>query len=309
MTEAELVAGVAPLLGEAEAHAASASPEPIDALAFATDAASEAALAAGLAHLSNAQAWGGGLRAGVEVLRQGETAPLVFVDLDGEAHPAGTLYELAAVCEEETAVMAFGTDATAAYCRAVLLAGVAEYLVKPLDPAEVREESAMNVRVSSFAAELPPAPSARRGAVSGGVGFAQALIPGEQLLAAVALEKPLADRVHSSWIGDVGQALGRPIRCFRAELPKRHPMHGIAPGLCSHREGHGGRNAGRAPVRCALASVRAAAIGSPPGRTGAGRGRERASAQGREGARRRALRIWRRCDGYDFAFPSGRGLR
>ena len=142
MTEAGLAAGAAPPGGETEAHAASASPDPIDALAFATDAASEAALTAGLAHLANPQAWGGGLRAGIEVLRQGETAPLVFVDLDGETYPAGALYQLAAVCEEGTAVVAFGTDATAAYCRAVLLAGVAEYLVKPLDPAMVREAAA-----------------------------------------------------------------------------------------------------------------------------------------------------------------------
>lgn len=142
MTEAGLAVDALPLGGGAEAHAATAPPELIDALAFATDAASEAALREGLSHLANAQAWGGGLRAGVETLRQGEAAPLVFVDLDGEAYPAGALYELAAVCEEGTAVVAFGADASATYCRAVLLAGVAEYLVKPLDAAAVREAAA-----------------------------------------------------------------------------------------------------------------------------------------------------------------------
>ena len=136
MTEAGLAVDALPLGGEA------AAPEPIDALAFATDAASESALREGLSHLPNAQAWGGGLRAGIETLRQGEAAPLVFVDLDGEAYPAGALYELAAVCEEGTAVVAFGADASATYCRAVLLAGVAEYLVKPLDAAAVREAAA-----------------------------------------------------------------------------------------------------------------------------------------------------------------------
>ena len=134
MTEAGLVVEALPLGGEAQA----AAPEPIDALAFATDAASDAALRDGLSHLPNAQAWGGGLRAGIETLRQGETAPLVFVDLDGETYPAGALYELAAVCEEGTAVVAFGTDASATYCRAVLLAGVGDYLVKPLSAAAVR---------------------------------------------------------------------------------------------------------------------------------------------------------------------------
>ena len=46
------------------------------------------------------------------------------------------------MCEEGTAVVAFGTDASATYCRAVLLAGVAEYLVKPLDAVSVREAAA-----------------------------------------------------------------------------------------------------------------------------------------------------------------------
>ena len=117
---------------------AGATPEPIDALAFATDAASVQALREGLLHLANAQAWDGGLGAAVEALRQGEATPLVFADLDGEAYPAGALYELAAVCEEGTAVVAFGEDATAARCREALLAGVREYLVKPLTAAAVR---------------------------------------------------------------------------------------------------------------------------------------------------------------------------
>ena len=138
MTESGLAVDTLPLGGEAEAHPAAAAPEPIDALAFAADAASESALREGLSHLPNAQAWGGGLRAGVEALRLGEAAPLVFVDLDGEAYPAGALHELSAVCEEGTAVVAFGADASASHCRAVLLAGVAEYLVKPLDAAAVR---------------------------------------------------------------------------------------------------------------------------------------------------------------------------
>ena len=136
MTEPGLAVEALPLGGEAQAQAA--APEPIDALAFAMDAASEAALREGLSHLANAQAWGGGLRAGIETLRQGEAAPLVFVDLDGETYPAGALYELAAVCEEGAAVVAFGTNASATYCRAVLLAGVGDYLVKPLSAAAVR---------------------------------------------------------------------------------------------------------------------------------------------------------------------------
>ena len=113
------------------------APERIEVLAFATDAASEAALREGLASLGNAQVWDGGLRAAAQALRQGHTAPLVFVDLDGERYPAGALHALSAVCEEGTTVVAFGTDATAGCCREALLAGVREYLVKPLDPGAV----------------------------------------------------------------------------------------------------------------------------------------------------------------------------
>ena len=139
MTEAGLAVGALPPGGEAEVHAAPTAPESIDALAFASDAASEAALREGLSHLANAQTWGGGLRAGVEALGQGAAAPLVFVDLDGISYSAGAVYELSAVCEEGTAVVAFGEDASAQRCREVLLAGVREYLVKPLSAAGVRE--------------------------------------------------------------------------------------------------------------------------------------------------------------------------
>ena len=114
------------------------APSPIDALAFANDPVSERALREGLEHLGNAQVWDGGLRAAAEALGAGHAAPLVFVDLDGVPYPAGAIYELSSVCEVGTAVVAFGEDATAARCREVLLAGVSEYLVKPLGAAAVR---------------------------------------------------------------------------------------------------------------------------------------------------------------------------
>lgn len=109
-----------------------------DALAFATDPASEQALHEGLAHLGNAQVWDGGLRAATEALGAGHAARLVFVDLDGVSYPAGAIHELSAVCEVGTAVVAFGEDPKAGRCREALLAGVSEYLVKPLHPEAVR---------------------------------------------------------------------------------------------------------------------------------------------------------------------------
>ena len=139
MTEPGLVVDAPPLSGEAIVHAASAAPEPIDALGFTTDTASESALREGLSHLANAQVWEGGVHTAVQTLGAGQSAPLVFVDLDGISYPAGAVYELSAVCEEGTAVVAFGEDASAQRCCEVLLAGVREYLVKPLSTAEVRE--------------------------------------------------------------------------------------------------------------------------------------------------------------------------
>ena len=128
------------------------SPAAIDALAFATDAASEAALREGLSHLLNPQVWDGGLRAAADVLGRGHAARLVFVDIDGVGYPAGALYELAAVCEVGTVVVAFGTAATARFTREVLLAGVGEYLVKPLDAAAVREAAARATDAAADAA-------------------------------------------------------------------------------------------------------------------------------------------------------------
>ena len=117
--------------------AATAS-EPV-ALAFATDAASEQALRDGLSGHGEAQVWPGGVDAAVSALGGGAGARLLFVDLDGLDYPAGAIHELAAVCEVGTVVVAFGTATSARYSREVLLAGVSDYLVKPLEAGAVRE--------------------------------------------------------------------------------------------------------------------------------------------------------------------------
>ena len=114
----------------------------IDALAFAADAESEAALREGLSHLPNPQVWDGGLRAAADALGRGHAARLVFVDIDGVGYPAGALYQLAAVCEVGTVVVAFGSDESARLGREVLLAGVSDYLVKPITPETVAAAAA-----------------------------------------------------------------------------------------------------------------------------------------------------------------------
>ena len=124
-------------------EAASVGPEiePDDpsALAFAMDSESEHALREGLAAYPDAQVWPGGLRAAVAALGGGTGTRLLFVDLDGIAYPAGAIHELAAVCEVGTEVVAFGSDGSARFSREVLLAGVSDYLVKPMGASAVRD--------------------------------------------------------------------------------------------------------------------------------------------------------------------------
>ena len=109
------------------------------ALAFFTDAESEQVLREGLSGYREAQVWPGGLRAAVSALGNGTGSRLLFVDLDEVAYPAGAIHELATVCEEGTVVVAFGSDGSARFSREVLLAGVSDYLVKPLGTAAVRD--------------------------------------------------------------------------------------------------------------------------------------------------------------------------
>ena len=108
-------------------------------LAFATDPDSEHALREGLAGYRDAQVWPGGLRAALTALGSGAGTRLLFVDLDEIAYPAGAIHELATVCEVGTVVVAFGSNGSARFSREVLLAGVSDYLVKPLSASEVRD--------------------------------------------------------------------------------------------------------------------------------------------------------------------------
>ena len=114
-------------------------PETPPPFAFATDPESESALRAGLSDHPLPQVWPGDLRTAVATLGAGHAPRLLFVDLDGTPYPAGAIHELATVCEVGTEVIAFGSNATARFSREILLAGVSDYLVKPLTADAVRE--------------------------------------------------------------------------------------------------------------------------------------------------------------------------
>ena len=119
---------------------------PAAALAFAADPATEEALRGGLLHYQGAssdcedpQVWPGGVRTAVAALAEGHSTPLIIVDIDGIPYPAGAIHELAEVCEIGTVVIAVGSEDTARINREIMLAGVSDYLVKPITAAAVRE--------------------------------------------------------------------------------------------------------------------------------------------------------------------------
>ena len=63
----------------------------------------------------------------------------MFVDFDGIAEPEPAARALTGVCAYETVLVAIGSVDTAGYSRALLQNGIADYLVKPVTPAAVRE--------------------------------------------------------------------------------------------------------------------------------------------------------------------------
>jgi pilus assembly protein CpaE len=68
----------------------------------------------------------------VPVIDQGRPPALLVVDLDGEAAPLAALSGLADACLAQTRVLAIGSGNDVALYRALVAAGVSDYLVKPL---------------------------------------------------------------------------------------------------------------------------------------------------------------------------------
>ena len=84
----------------------------------------------------------GNVRTAVGVLADNRSPKLLFVDLDGVTYPAGSIHELATVCEVGTVVIALGSRDDARFSRDVLTTGVADYLIKPIAPGRLREVAA-----------------------------------------------------------------------------------------------------------------------------------------------------------------------
>ena len=151
-----------------EVFASPPAGEESTALAFATDPDTESALRDGLSDHSDPQVWPGRLRTAIATLAGGHPSRLVFVDLDETPYPAGAIHELAAVCEVGTTVIALGSNGTARFSREILLAGVSDYLVKPVSASTVREAAA---RAAGRAAAGPTASASPAGGVADAVGW------------------------------------------------------------------------------------------------------------------------------------------
>ena len=81
----------------------------------------------------------GNIRTAVDVLASNPSPQLILVDLDGAPYPAGGIHELASVCEVGTVVIALGSTDSARFSRSILTTGVANYLIKPITRARLRE--------------------------------------------------------------------------------------------------------------------------------------------------------------------------
>ena len=108
---------------------------------FAADPKTERALRAGLAG-REARVQRGRFAAALRTLVAEPSPRLVFVDLDGTPDPEAAIRELVGVCAFGTVLIAIGSNDTADLTRALLRHGIADYLVKPVSAAAVREACA-----------------------------------------------------------------------------------------------------------------------------------------------------------------------
>ena len=115
--------------------------ESLYARCFAADVQTERALRAGLAG-REANVQRGRLAVALRTLAAEPSPPIVFVDFDGVTEPDKAARELVAICALGTAIIAIGSTDTAQLTRTLLRHGFADYLVKPVTAAAVREACA-----------------------------------------------------------------------------------------------------------------------------------------------------------------------
>ncbi len=110
-----------------------------DICAFAVDAGTERVLQEALDGYEKGKVHRGDMAAAIKHLTGGSSPQVVIVDLDGSRFPAGSIHELAAVCEVGTSVIAVGSNDTARLARELLATGIDDYFPKPVSAGEIRE--------------------------------------------------------------------------------------------------------------------------------------------------------------------------
>ena len=110
-----------------------------DICAFGVDARTEQVLREALDGYKKGNVHRGDMAAAIKHLTGVSSPQVVIVDLDGTRFPAGSIHELAGVCEVGTSVIAVGSNDTARLARELLATGVDDYFPKPLSAGEIRE--------------------------------------------------------------------------------------------------------------------------------------------------------------------------
>ena len=233
-------------------------PESLYARGFAADARTERALRAGLAG-REVRVQRGRLDAALRALASEPSPKLVFVDLDGSPEPETAARKLTAVCAFGTTVIAIGSTDTADLTRALLRHGVADYLVKPVSAAAVRDASAAALE------NLPDRPYAGRvvalaGTAGSGVStvaaaIVRALAAGGRTASVVDLDPAsgtLSHRLGATPAGDLAAVLA----AGRSDADES-PGSGESSGSDVSSESGGADATGSVPSPEQLDSVRA----------------------------------------------------
>ena len=80
----------------------------------------------------------GGISAAIAALRAGAAPALLIVDITGSTSPVSEMSALAELCGPATTLLALGPDNDVGLFRALIGAGVTDYLVKPITGQELR---------------------------------------------------------------------------------------------------------------------------------------------------------------------------